>query len=44
MPGSAVYVYGLSGPQSGQARVKLNGVEVANLNMTVRPFVLVRYS
>lgn len=35
MIGSAVYVYGISGPQSGQARVKLDDVEVAELNMTV---------
>jgi hypothetical protein len=37
MEGSAVYVYGISGPQSGQARVKLDDIEVAELNMTVRP-------
>jgi hypothetical protein len=36
MLGSAVYVYGLSGPLGGQARVKLDDREVAQLNMTVR--------
>jgi hypothetical protein len=40
MEGSAVYVYGISGPQCGQARVKLDDTEVAKLNMTVRPIKL----
>lgn len=35
MSGSAIYVYGLSGPLGGQARVKLDDREVAQLNMTV---------
>jgi len=35
MSGSAIYVYGLSGPLGGQARVKLNDREVAQLNLTV---------
>jgi len=35
MSGSAIYVYGLSGPSRGQARVKLDDREVAQLNMTV---------
>ena len=37
MEGSAVYVYGISGPHGGQARVKLDDTEVAELNMTVGP-------
>jgi hypothetical protein len=36
MEGSAVYVYGQSGPDGGQARVHLNSQEVAELNLTVR--------
>jgi hypothetical protein len=36
MKGSAVYIYGISGPLCGQARVKLDDMEVAELNMTVR--------
>jgi len=35
MSGSAIYVYGLSGPSGGQARVKLDDREVVQLNMTV---------
>jgi hypothetical protein len=36
MLGSAIYVYGLSGPSGGQARVKLDDREVADLKLTVR--------
>jgi hypothetical protein len=36
MEGSAVYIYGQSGPNGGQARVYLNNQEVAELNLTVR--------
>lgn len=36
MAGSGVYVYGLSGPEGGEAEVSLDGVMMSRLNMTVR--------
>lgn len=34
--GSGAYVYGMSGPDGGEAEVKLDGVVVDRLNLTVR--------
>lgn len=36
MAGSTIYLYGASGPECGQAQVKLDDLLVADLNLTVR--------
>lgn len=39
-PGSAVYLYGRTGPNLGEAQVMLDGQAVAHLNMTVSHITL----